>query len=323
MTLFFHLLACGAAVAFLHPAPPLVTGPTRRIVGRTDVGRKQLPAPQRLGHLRMLGPDVDPDSIMPDFRNAEYRREMRKRRAPQQPAAQPTPPPIIDLASAWVLIFNSGQRNEGVYTLQAMASSSVLAFESTDDANRFADLLINKGFDRATPVCWDTDKLTSYCHAADFKVELVPRGNVPTPPPKNEYDPGTQAAPERAYAGGDSGRLDPYTGYRYPGGGSRRLDPYTSYRLRLEALFPQKPDDCADDDCTLPGLPDEGLAVRMPVEGQLRDEAKALIDAILETLESDLPDMDLTTLMKNAWEKAETDTEARDEAQRANQEEDA
>ena len=133
MTLFFHLLACGAAVAFIHPVPPLVTGPVPRIVGRTGVGRKQLPVRQRLGHLRMLGPDFDADSSMPDFRNAEYRREMRKRRAPQQPAAQPKLPPIIDLASAWVLLFNPGRHNEGVcaLTLEASASSSVLAFEST------------------------------------------------------------------------------------------------------------------------------------------------------------------------------------------------
>ena len=33
--------------------------------------------------------------------------------------------------------------------------------------------------------------------------------------------------------------------------------------------------------------------------------------------------MDLTTLMKNAWEKAEADAEARDEAQGVNQEEEA
>jgi len=313
MTLFFHLLACGTAVAFLHAAPPLVTGPVPRIIGGTGSGRKQLPVRQRLGHLLMLGPDFDPDFIRPDFiRNAEYRREMRKRRAPQQPAAQPTLPPIIDLASAWVLLFNPGRHNEGVYTLtlEASASSSVLAFESTDDANRFADLLLNKGFDRATPVRWNADKLTSYCHAADFKVELMRRGNIPTPPSKNKYDPGTQAAPERAYPGGGSGVR------------SRRLDPYTSYRLRLEAIFPQKPADCADDDCVSPGLPDEDLTVSMPTESKLRDEAKALTDAILEMHESD-QDLDLTTLMKNAWEKAEADAEARDEAQGVNQEEEA
>ena len=53
------------------------------------------------------------------------------------------------LQGAWVLIFNEGQHDEGVYTLQGRCSSNirayVLAFELTDDANRFAQLLQAEG----------------------------------------------------------------------------------------------------------------------------------------------------------------------------------
>ena len=53
------------------------------------------------------------------------------------------------LDSAYVLIFNAGQQDEGVYTLQgraAQANAYVLAFELNDDAGRFAQLLQAEGF---------------------------------------------------------------------------------------------------------------------------------------------------------------------------------
>ena len=49
--------------------------------------------------------------------------------------------------SAWVLLFNPGERNEGVYTLQgretpgAPHGTYVLAFEEQEEASRFAMLL--------------------------------------------------------------------------------------------------------------------------------------------------------------------------------------
>ena len=63
----------------------------------------------------------------------------------------------------WVLIFNQGKHDEGVYTLQGKATKAnayVLAFERTDDADRFAQLLQAEGFDLATPLRW----AVSYTH---------------------------------------------------------------------------------------------------------------------------------------------------------------
>ena len=96
---------------------------------------------------------------------------------------------LAGLQAAYVLVFNPGQHDEGVYTLQGRASeahSYVLAFEATDDADRFAQLLQAEGFDLATPSIWDARQLTSFCSMGDFEVSLVPTGGMITPPAKNE-----------------------------------------------------------------------------------------------------------------------------------------
>lgn len=95
------------------------------------------------------------------------------------------------LQSVNVLIFNAGQKDEGVYTLQgrtARAAAYVLAFENTEDAACFAQLLQAEGFDLATPLCWDREQLVAFCDAGTFEVSLVPCGALITPPSKNEYD---------------------------------------------------------------------------------------------------------------------------------------
>ena len=56
-------------------------------------------------------------------------------------------PPAADLYEpAWVLIFNEGQDNEGVYTHSEQGGSdSLLAFENLHDAEHFAQVLQTKG----------------------------------------------------------------------------------------------------------------------------------------------------------------------------------
>ena len=79
--------------------------------------------------------------------------------------------------SAWVLIFNVGRHDEGVYTLQGRAScptAYVLAFERTDDAERFAQQLSSEGFDLAKPLQWDVAQISAFCSAGEFEISLVP-----------------------------------------------------------------------------------------------------------------------------------------------------
>lgn len=137
---------------------------------------------------------------------------------------------LSGLTSAWVLIFNVGQMDEGVYTLQGQqspASTYVLTFEYTEDADCFAALLQAEGFDLATPLCWDVNQLSAFCEAGKFEVSLVPQGGLLTPPTKNEYD---SAAFERMRNGGGSTTedgLDPPMG----------IDAYSSQRAAFERLY--------------------------------------------------------------------------------------
>lgn len=205
---------------------------------------------------------------------------------------------MIDAEATWVLIFNAGQGNEGVYTLNPFEgghAASVLCFESSDDADQFAHRLVGEGFDRPTPFIWDAEKLTHYCHSSGFKVEVVPLGEIPAPPASNDYDQGTR-----------KGFSDPER--KYPGDGTGRMDPYISYRMRLEALFPVRPSNCADDDCTLepPTVDADPPAQGTPAQGGVRDEAAAAIEAILAKVSNEQgEELDLATLMKSAWEMAE------------------
>jgi hypothetical protein len=140
-----------------------------------------------------------------------------------RPSAHCGPPERVlrGLKAAYVLIFNAGMADEGVYTLQgqaAAASAYVLAFELTDDADRFAQLLMAEGFDLATPLLWETNQLSAFCEAGEFEVSLVPQGAMITPPTKNEYDNDAFNRVEGA---------DAYAG----------LDAYAQQRATFERLF--------------------------------------------------------------------------------------
>jgi hypothetical protein len=207
------------------------------------------------------------------------------------------PPPTVipGLEMAWVLVFNAGRPNEEAYThMQPGEAPAVLAFESTEDANAFVEQMLAEGFDPATPLCWGAGQLTRFSQATGLEVVIVPRGNLPPLPQTFDRSaPMGLEAPER-----------------HPWRGEPRPDPYTAYRMRLEAIFPRKPDNCSDDDCTLPK--DE------QARGHLRQQAMDAIEAILAAHGDEVPEIDVAALLKGAWEKAEAekrDMSAEDEGQ--------
>jgi len=98
----------------------------------------------------------------------------------------------------WVLIFNSGRDDEGVYTLNGREDEKtyVLAFEQHDEASRFATLLQAQGFDLATPTRWLANRLNEFCSVAEFGLGLVPHGAMLLPPSRSFYDVGAFQKPE-------------------------------------------------------------------------------------------------------------------------------
>jgi len=182
-------------------------------------------------------------------RDAAYRAQLRALRSPghlqsQRPAinrprsttADSEPPPVAHkFEAAWVVIFNAGQRNEGVYTqVQDGGEAAVVAFEFNDDAEEFARSLFSKGFDLGTPSFWSAGQMTSFCHASGFDVSVVPRGTLPEPPSNSGHpdDIGNGSGPERSASN------------------TARRDEYNEYRGWLDALFILDPN-CDEDDCII------------------------------------------------------------------------
>jgi len=92
--------------------------------------------------------------------------------------------------AAYVVIFNMGTEDEGVYTLQSQVDprkQHLLTFENSGDADRFANLLQGQGLDQlGKPLMWESWRIVEYCEACEYAVTLVPMGTVFTPPQTNE-----------------------------------------------------------------------------------------------------------------------------------------
>jgi len=92
--------------------------------------------------------------------------------------------------AVYVVIFNEGTENEGVYTIQSTGEPSkthLLTFENLGDADRFANLLQGQGLDQlGKPLMWESATIVEYCEACEYAVTLVPVGTVFTPPQTNE-----------------------------------------------------------------------------------------------------------------------------------------
>lgn len=119
--------------------------------------------------------------------------ELRHRITSSASAAQlgPAHEVLHNRQVVWVLIFNPGRNDEGVYTLQGRTSPSssyVLAFDQTDEAQRFAQLLQAEGFDLPQPMEWHADQVRNFCETGQFDLGIVPTGALLTPPTHNEYD---------------------------------------------------------------------------------------------------------------------------------------
>ena len=163
------------------------------------------------------------------------------------PARGPTDAPTT--VSRWptrclqVLIFNQGQQDEGVYTLQggmARADPYVLAFEAGEDAGRFAQMLQGQGLEGATPLRWGVDELHDFCVARRFAVSVVRKDCLIAPPKKNEFDVDA------------FNRVNGGMGDRF--GASQdsfsQPDKFSHERSALEHMLEGEAN-CGDDDCLL------------------------------------------------------------------------
>jgi hypothetical protein len=157
--------------------------------------------------------DEDDDELL--------RREMEKMMGSQELIRGPADDVMRFRMMAYVVVFNRGTPNEGVYTLETMDGGSIrqlLTFENAEDASRYARLLQGEAFTvvgnersvslNAQPFMWDTRRIEQFCHGGDFEVALVPSGGTITPPETNMYDPARfgdgHFSPEGRFPSGNS-----------------------------------------------------------------------------------------------------------------------
>lgn len=85
-----------------------------------------------------------------------------------------------------VLIFNAGSENEGIYTLSAESENAVVAFESEDDAHRYAILLEAQDFLVPQVESIDDEEIKRFCDESALGLLIVKSGQLVVPPEKSK-----------------------------------------------------------------------------------------------------------------------------------------
>jgi hypothetical protein len=116
--------------------------------------------------------------------------------------------------SSWVLLFNVGEVDEGVYTLQGRETGEVtrqgtyvLGFARQEEANRYSMLLHAQGFDMATATEWPAEQVSDFCAMAEFGLGFVPDDALLVPPQRNYFDVNAFEEEEEGNWGEDSAEL--------------------------------------------------------------------------------------------------------------------
>ena len=117
--------------------------------------------------------------------------------------------------AAWVLIFDGGTPEEGVYTIEDIITqkTSIIAFLRFKDAYTFAKVLTKEGYTMPTPMQWTADDLARFCKTGGYHIIVVPYGHALTPP------------------------------------AAKHTSNNEDIRKRLEDIYPLLPENCTDDDC--------------------------------------------------------------------------
>jgi Protein of unknown function (DUF3110) len=91
---------------------------------------------------------------------------------------------MITPMRVFVLIYNAGKDNEGIYTQKVGDRDKVLMFESEDDATRYALMLEAQDFLEPTVEAIDAEEVEEFCQSAGYDWEIVQNGVAIIMPPE-------------------------------------------------------------------------------------------------------------------------------------------
>jgi Protein of unknown function (DUF3110) len=85
----------------------------------------------------------------------------------------------------WILIYNSGTDNEGIYSRFQDGKNQVVAFETEDDALRYSIMLEAQDFPEPKVERIDEDELREFCAGANLTLAIVTSKDLAVPPEQN------------------------------------------------------------------------------------------------------------------------------------------
>ena len=94
----------------------------------------------------------------------------------------------------FVLLYNSGNEQEGIHSIELKGRTIVLMFEEKDDAERYCGLLEAQDFPMPSVEMINIDEIRDFCTKLDYESKLVEKNFVPktaedrlliSPPQKN------------------------------------------------------------------------------------------------------------------------------------------
>ncbi|WP_269622953.1 DUF3110 domain-containing protein [Prochlorococcus marinus] len=92
-----------------------------------------------------------------------------------------------------VLLYEIGDKNEGIHSIELNGKTIVLMFENKDDAERYCGLLEAQDFPKPTIEAIEESEIDSFCKEAGYESRFVEKGFIP----KSEEDRLLIAPPEK------------------------------------------------------------------------------------------------------------------------------
>jgi len=87
-----------------------------------------------------------------------------------------------DVMHVFVILFNAGTDNEGIYSMRVGDRDTILMFTKEDDAARFGLMLEAQDFPPATVEAFDSEEIEMFCEEAGYEAKLIEEGMLAIPP---------------------------------------------------------------------------------------------------------------------------------------------
>ena len=133
----------------------------------------------------------------------------------------------------YVLLYETGQENEGIHSLEISGSTLVLMFEDKDDAERYCGLLEAQDFPKPTVEKIEKKEIEIFCNEAGYDARFIESGFLP----KTQEDRYLLAPPESSLDVSRWNEKESNNNSNINEIRDKGIDPYKDFRKKLEDLI--------------------------------------------------------------------------------------